>query len=101
MVIEVLCWLGGVYLLLSVGFYFFQHYFFFRPEILPAHFTYNYPFEFEEHDFDMEDGGRVNSILFKVPNSRGVIYYFKGNSRSIKGWENLPKILFPTATIFL
>lgn len=34
----------------------------------------------------MEDGGVINGIHFKVPNSKGVIYYLKGNSRSIKGW---------------
>jgi len=39
----------------------------------------------------MEDGGRVNSIYFKVPNSRGVIYYLKGNSKSIKGWGKFAK----------
>ena len=71
--------------------YFLQHYFFFRPEILPLHFEFQYPFDFEEHTFDMEDGGSINSILFKVPNSRGVIYYFKGNSRSIKGWAKFAK----------
>jgi len=73
------------------GYVFFQHLFFFRPELLPRHFNYNYPFEFEEHTFNMEDGGTVNSILFKVPNSRGVVYYFKGNSRSIKGWGKFSK----------
>ncbi len=72
-------------------FYFFQHYFFFRPEILPSNFNYDYPYDFEEKTFDMEDGGSVNSIHFKVPNSRGVIYYFKGNSRSIKGWGKFAK----------
>ncbi len=39
----------------------------------------------------MEDGGQINSILFKVPNSRGLVYYFKGNSRSIKGWAKFAK----------
>jgi len=66
--------------------YFFQHFFFFRPEILPSNFVYDYPFDFEEKTFEMEDGGSVNSLHFKVPNTRGVVYYFKGNSRSIKGW---------------
>ena len=74
------------YVVVVVLTYFLQHYFFFRPEILPDHFTFSYPFDFEERTFDMEDGGSINSIHFKVPNSRGVIYYFKGNSRSIKGW---------------
>jgi alpha-beta hydrolase superfamily lysophospholipase len=78
---------GGLCLLL----YFLQHLFFFRPEILAAHFTYQYPFPFEELNFDMEDGGRINAIHFTVPNSRGVIYYMKGNSRSIKGWGKFAK----------
>ncbi len=69
----------------------FQHFFFFRPEILPSNFVYDYPFDFEEKTFEMEDGGSVNSLHFKVPNNRGIIYYFKGNSRSIKGWAKFAK----------
>ena len=75
-----------VYLVLAIVFYFFQHFFFFRPEYLPKQFEYKYPFPFEEVNFDMEDGGKINGIHFKVPNAKGVIFYFKGNSRSIKGW---------------
>lgn len=78
--------LVGLYVLLCLVFYFGQHYFFFRPEILPSHFTYEYPFPFSEHTFAMEDGGKINAIHFEVPNTRGVIFYLKGNSRSIKGW---------------
>lgn len=81
----------SVYVLICVIFYFFQHFFFFRPEILPHEFRYKYPFDFEEKTFDMEDGGRINAIHFRVPNSRGVIYYLKGNSRSIKGWGKFAK----------
>ena len=86
MLIKVLVIVVLVYLLIVVIIYFLQHYFFFRPEILPSHFKYEYPFDFEEKTFEMEDGGSINSIHFKVPNSRGLVYYFKGNSRSIKGW---------------
>jgi pimeloyl-ACP methyl ester carboxylesterase len=80
-----------IYTGLCVLVYFVQHWFFFRPEILAAHFTYQYPFPFEEINFDMPDGGRINAIYFSVPNSRGVIYYLKGNSRSIKGWGKFAK----------
>ena len=76
---------------LCVVFYFTQHLFFFRPEILSHSFKYQYPFPFEELNFDTADGGRINAIHFKVPNSRGVIYYLKGNSRSIKGWGKFAK----------
>jgi pimeloyl-ACP methyl ester carboxylesterase len=79
------------YLGFCLFFYFFQHFFFFRPEILPTSFNYSYSFPFEELKFDMEDGGTINGIHFKVPASRGVVYYLKGNSRSIKGWGKFAK----------
>lgn len=83
--------LFSVYAGLSLFIYFFQHFFFFRPERLTRSFQYKYPFPFEELDFDMEDGARINAIYFKVPNSRGVVYYLKGNSKSIKGWGKFAK----------
>ncbi len=80
-----------IYAGLCLLLYFLQHLFFFRPEILATHFKYQYPFPFEELNFEMEDGGNINAIYFTVPNSRGVIYYLKGNSRSIKGWGKFAK----------
>ncbi len=79
------------YVALCVLFYFTQHLFFFRPEILSHSFTYQYPFPFDELNFETADGGRINAIHFKVPNARGIIYYLKGNSRSIKGWGKFAK----------
>ncbi|MCP3929746.1 MAG: alpha/beta fold hydrolase [Bacteroidetes bacterium] len=79
------------YVVLCLLFYFLQDYFFFRPEILPQQFEYRYPFPFDEVNFEMEDGGKINAIHFKVPNSKGVIYYLKGNSRSLKGWGKFAK----------
>ncbi|HRV83433.1 MAG TPA: alpha/beta fold hydrolase [Saprospiraceae bacterium] len=81
----------GSYGLICVLFYFFQHYFFFRPELLPQSFQYQYPFPFEEVKFTMEDGGTVNGVHFKMPNALGVVFYLKGNSRSIKGWGKFAK----------
>lgn len=81
----------SLYIGLCLFLYFFQHLFFFRPERLAHSFQYKYPFPFEELNFDMEDGGRINAIHFKVPNSRGVVYYLKGNSKSIKGWGKFAK----------
>ncbi|MEZ5059362.1 MAG: alpha/beta hydrolase [Saprospiraceae bacterium] len=78
--------IGSIYLGLCLVFYFFQDYFFFRPEILPKSFQYKYPFPFEEVNFEMEDGGTINGLHFKIPNARGVVYYLKGNSKSVKGW---------------
>lgn len=77
---------GISYVVLCLLFYFAQDLFFFRPEKLPDYFKYKYPFPFEEVNFEMEDGGKVNGLHFKVPNARGVVFYVKGNSRSVKGW---------------
>lgn len=84
-------WIGIVYGAVCVLFYFGQDFFFFRPERLPKWFTYQYPFPFQEVNFDMEDGGTVNALHFKIPNSKGVVFYIKGNSRSIKGWGKFAK----------
>lgn len=87
----ILICIAAVYAGLCLVFYFGQDFFFFRPERLPNWFTYKYPFPFEEVNFEMEDGGTVNALHFKVPNSLGVVFYIKGNSRSIKGWGKFAK----------
>lgn len=79
------------YVAFCVLFYLFQDIIFFRPEILSPSFKYNYSFPFEELEFEMEDGGSINGIYFTVPSSRGVVFYLKGNSRSIKGWGKFAK----------
>ena len=89
--ISTLTTIGIAYFALCGIFYFLQDFFFFRPEILPKSFQYKYPFPFEEVHFDMEDSGYINGLHFKVPNSRGVVYYLKGNSKSVKGWGKFAK----------
>lgn len=88
---NILFWPAVIYGGLCLFFYFFQDYFFFRPEMLPKNFVYRYPFPFTEHTFEMEDGGVINALQFKVPNSQGVVFYLKGNSRSLKGWGKFAK----------
>jgi len=89
--VNILCWVAAAYVALCAVFYFGQDYFFFRPERLPKWFMYKYPFPFTEVDFEMEDGGSVNALHFRVPNSKGIVFYIKGNSRSIKGWGKFAK----------
>ena len=79
------------YVALCAMFYFGQHFFFFRPERLPSAFEYEYQFPVSERSFEMDDGGIINAIHFEVPNAKGVVYYLKGNSRSIKGWGKFAK----------
>jgi pimeloyl-ACP methyl ester carboxylesterase len=74
------------YCAIALLIYKIQEKFIFKPEKLPQNFQYRYKEPFKELFFDMEDGGRINGLLFPVENSKGLIVYFHGNSRSIKGW---------------
>lgn len=89
--LNILIGIAITYVVICVIFYFAQDLFFFRPEILPINFKYRYEFPFDEVNFDMEDGGKINGLHFKVPNSKGVVFYFKGNSRSVKGWAKFAR----------
>ena len=77
--------IGGIGLL-SVAAYFLQDKLIFRPEKLPAGFEYKYDIPFRELFFDVEAGVRINGLHFYMPNPEGLILYFHGNTRSIKGW---------------
>ena len=76
-----------LYLLANVFIYFWQNRFLFKPEKLPEDFTFKYPdLEFKEYSIGAEAGVTINGIHFQIENPRGVVFYLKGNSRSIKGW---------------
>lgn len=58
----------------------------FKPERLRSDFAFKYNVPFEELNFDIEPGVRINGLHFFRPSPKGLILYFHGNSRSIKGW---------------
>ncbi len=74
------------YVVLGVLVYFVQDRFIFKPERLPEDFVYKYDAPFKEINFDVEHGVRINGLHFTVREPRGLVLYFHGNSRSIKGW---------------
>ena len=76
-----------IYVAISIGVYFFQDFLFFKPEKLPKDFAFNYEnLNFDEYVLDLHEGVSVSGIHFKVEKPKGVVFYLKGNSRSIKGW---------------
>ncbi|WP_422351453.1 alpha/beta hydrolase [Flagellimonas sp.] len=77
----------GVYALISVLLYFLQDYFLFKPEKLPEDFQFYYNNqETDEYNIETRDGAVINGLRFKTENPKGVVFYLKGNSKSIKGW---------------
>jgi pimeloyl-ACP methyl ester carboxylesterase len=77
---------GAIYLALMVIAYFFQEKFIFKPEKLSQDFQYVYDIPFRELFFDVEPGVRINGLHFSREQPHGLLLYFHGNSRSIKGW---------------
>ena len=76
-----------VYIIISVLLYFLQDYLMFKPEKLPADFQFQYENqEIEEYNIETRDGAILNGLRFKAANPKGVVFYLKGNSKSIKGW---------------
>lgn len=73
-------------LLLSVAAYFLQEKFIFKPEKLKQDFVFRYEAPFREYFFDIEPGVRINALHFHREDAKGLILYFHGNTRSIKGW---------------
>jgi pimeloyl-ACP methyl ester carboxylesterase len=79
------------YLVLVVLVYFVHDRFIFKPEKLHAGFQYKYDAPFKELFFDVEPGVSINGLHFTVDKPLGLILYFHGNTRSIKGWAKYAK----------
>jgi pimeloyl-ACP methyl ester carboxylesterase len=80
--------IASIYVVISVVLYYVQDYFLFKPEKLSKDFQFYYENqETEEHNLETRDGAIINAIRFKPKGeSKGIVLYLKGNSKSIKGW---------------
>ena len=77
-----------IYIAISIALYYLQDYLLFKPEKLSKDFEFNYQNqEFKEYNLETRDGAVINGIrFFPKGESKGVVLYLKGNSKSIKGW---------------
>lgn len=74
------------YIALAVIAYFIQEKFIFKPEKLAQDFEYKYDAPFKEINFEVGQGVTINGLHFFTTKPKGMILYFHGNTRSIKGW---------------
>lgn len=89
--LHIILYIVGGIILLSVIAYLVQEKLIFKPEKLKADFEYKYDAPFKELFFDVEPGVQINGLHFHVEKALGLILYFHGNSRSIKGWAKYAK----------
>ena len=83
---EYILYVVAGYLLLMLIAYLVQERFIFKPEKLDPAFEFRYDAPFREVSFTPEEGVSISGIQFYVENPHGLVLYFHGNSRSIKGW---------------
>lgn len=89
--LQIILYIIGAIILLSVTAYLVQEKLIFKPEKLQQGFVYKYDAPFRELFFDVEPGVRINGLHFYCEKPLGLILYFHGNSRSIKGWAKYAK----------
>ena len=77
-----------IYVAISIALYYLQDYMLFKPEKLDADFQFDYENqETKEYNLKTRDGAVINGLrFFPKGESKGVVLYLKGNSKSIKGW---------------
>ena len=60
---------------------------------LPVKLPEDYPFEFdgnfEEYFFKTPFEGKINALLFRIENPKGVILYFHGNADNLVRWGKI------------
>lgn len=77
-----------LYIVISIALYYLQDYALFKPEKLPEDFQFYYENqETREYNLTTIDGAVINGLrFFPKGESKGIVLYLKGNSKSIKGW---------------
>jgi pimeloyl-ACP methyl ester carboxylesterase len=78
----------AIYIAISIALYYLQDYMLFKPERLPIDFQFDYEKQdTKEYNLETRDGAVINGLrFFPKGESKGVVLYLKGNSKSIKGW---------------
>jgi uncharacterized protein len=71
--------------------YFFQERLIFFPEKLNKDYRFSFDQKFEELNIRMPDNIMLNGLLFKSPNSSGLIFYLHGNAGSLRLWGEVAK----------
>jgi len=84
-------YIAGSIVLLTAAVYFLQDFLIFKPEKLKADFQFKYDIPFKELNFEIEPGVRITGLHFFRSEPKGLILYFHGNTRSIKGWARYAK----------
>ena len=89
--LNLLIFFGGIYLLYVSYVYFNQGEMIFKANKLPNDYKFEFNQDFEELNIPSFDAKKLNGLLFKTPNSKGLIFYLHGNAGSLDTWGSIAK----------
>lgn len=87
-VISLFTFLGIIYLLYVSYIYFNQAEMVFIAHKLPKNYKFEFNQKFEELNIPSFDNKKLNGLLFKTPNPKGLIFFLHGNAGSLDSWGN-------------
>lgn len=90
-VLSFLSLFGGIYLLYLSYVYFNQGELIFIANKLPKDYTFEFNQDFEELNIPSFDTKKLNGLLFKTPNPKGLVFYLHGNAGSLDRWGAIAK----------
>jgi dipeptidyl aminopeptidase/acylaminoacyl peptidase len=83
---------GVLYLLYVSYIYFNQAEMVFIANKLPENYKFELNQKFEEITIPSFDNKKLNGLLFKTPQPKGLIFYLHGNAGSLDSWGNNAEI---------
>jgi len=78
--------LPAVLIGLGIALYVFQERLIFYPEKLSNKAQFKFDDLVTEFFYETSDGEKINALLFKVENPKGVVYYHHGNAGNLEYW---------------
>ncbi|MGV3696302.1 alpha/beta hydrolase [Flavobacterium sp.] len=87
-----LAFFGVIYLLYASYVYFNQEEMIFPAAKLAKEYKFEFEQEFEELNIASFDGAKLNGLLFKASNPKGLVFYLHGNGSELSSWGNIADI---------
>lgn len=92
-VIKILVLLFGTLYLVYVSYvYCNQEEMIFLASRLPKDYQFKFTQDFEEINIPSFDNAKLNGLLFKTPNPKGVVFYLHGNANSLDSWGDIAHV---------
>jgi uncharacterized protein len=82
----------GIYILIVAYVYFNQAEMVFNASKLSDDYKFSYKQKFEEINIPSFDGKKLNGLLFKANQSKGLVFYLHGNAGNLSTWGNMSEI---------